>query len=317
MEKILLAAPRGFCAGVAYAIEVVDLALEAFGAPLYVRHAIVHNEHVVRAFERRGVIFVEDLNEVPEGSNVVFSAHGVSPAVREQARMRNLNVIDATCPLVSKVHREITRFARQGYHILYIGHRGHVEAIGSMGHAPGQITLIDNIEEAHTVQPPAGVPLAVATQTTLSVDEVNRILTVLRQRFPQLELPKKEDICYATTNRQTAVKALAKQSDLVLVVGSTTSSNSNRLREVAEAQGVPAYLLLEPDEVRPEWVQQAHVIGITSGASTPESSTEAIIGKLLEYAPNATVETLKVLEEDVEFIPPRTLIAQAQAARKG
>ncbi|MCS7190857.1 MAG: 4-hydroxy-3-methylbut-2-enyl diphosphate reductase, partial [Fimbriimonadales bacterium] len=291
MEKILLAAPRGFCAGVAYAIEVVDLALEAFGAPLYVRHAIVHNEHVVRAFERRGVIFVEDLNEVPEGSNVVFSAHGVSPAVREQARARNLNVIDATCPLVSKVHREITRFARQGYHILYIGHRGHVEAIGSMGHAPGQITLVDNIEEAHTVQPPAGVPLAVATQTTLSVDEVNRILTVLRQRFPQLELPKKEDICYATTNRQTAVKALAKQSDLVLVVGSTTSSNSNRLREVAEAQGVPAYLLLEPEEVRPEWVQQARVIGITSGASTPESSTEAIIGKLLEYAPNATVET--------------------------
>ncbi|MCX7925600.1 MAG: 4-hydroxy-3-methylbut-2-enyl diphosphate reductase [Fimbriimonadales bacterium] len=317
MEKILLAAPRGFCAGVAYAIEVVDLALEAFGAPLYVRHAIVHNEHVVRSFERRGAIFVEDLEDVPEGANVVFSAHGVSPAVREQAKARNLNVIDATCPLVSKVHREITRFARQGYHILYIGHRGHVEAIGSTGHAPNQITLIDNIQEAETVQPPADVPLAVATQTTLSVDEVNQILTVLRRRFPQLELPKKEDICYATTSRQTAVKALAKQSDLVLVVGSTTSSNSNRLREVAEAQGVPAYLLLEPHEVRPEWTQQARVIGVTSGASTPESSTEAIIGKLLEYAPNATVETLKVLEEDVEFIPPRTLIAQAQAARVG
>ncbi len=316
MEKILLAAPRGFCAGVAYAIEVVDLALEAFGAPLYVRHAIVHNEHVVRSFERRGVIFVEDLDDVPEGSNVVFSAHGVSPAVREQAKARNLNVVDATCPLVSKVHREITRFARQGYHILYIGHRGHVEAQGSTGHAPEQITLIDNIEEAETVQPPTGVPLAVATQTTLSVDEVNQILTVLRRRFPHLELPKKEDICYATTNRQTAVKALAKQSDIVLVVGSTTSSNSNRLREVAESQGVPAYLLLEPEEVSPEWTKQARVIGITSGASTPESSTEAIIGKLLEYAPNATVETLKVLEEDVEFIPPRTLIAQAHAARK-
>ncbi len=315
MEKVLLAAPRGFCAGVAYAIEVVDLALQAFGTPLYVRHAIVHNEHVVRAFERRGVVFVEDLEEVPEGSNVVFSAHGVSPAVREQARARNLNVIDATCPLVSKVHREITRFARQGYHILYIGHRGHVEAQGSMGHAPGQITLIDNLEEAETVQPPEGVPLAVATQTTLSVDEVNRILSVLRRRFPHLELPKKEDICYATTNRQAAVKALAKQSDLVLVVGSQTSSNSNRLREVAEAQGVPAYLLLEPEEVRPEWVMQARVIGVTSGASTPESSTEAVVGKLLEYAPNATVETLKVLEEHVEFIPPRTLIAQAQAAR--
>ena len=316
MEKVLLAAPRGFCAGVAYAIEVVDLALEAFGAPLYVRHAIVHNEHVVRAFEQRGVIFVEDLDDVPPGSNVVFSAHGVSPAVRQQAQERGLNVIDATCPLVSKVHREITRFARHGYHILYIGHRGHVEAQGSMGHAPDQITLIDNLEEAEQVQPPEGVPLAVATQTTLSVDEVNQILSVLRRRFPHLEMPKKEDICYATTNRQTAVKALAQQSDLVLVVGSTTSSNSNRLREVAEAQGTPAYLLLEPDEVRPEWVQQARVIGVTSGASTPERSTEAIVGRLLSLAPNATVETLKVLDEDVEFIPPRTLIAQAQAARQ-
>ena len=182
MEKVLLAAPRGFCAGVAYAIEVVDLALEAFGAPLYVRHAIVHNEHVVRAFEQRGVIFVEDLDDVPPGSNVVFSAHGVSPAVRQQAQERGLNVVDATCPLVSKVHREITRFSRQGYHILYIGHRGHVEAQGSMGHAPDQITLIDNLEEAEHVQPPEGVPLAVATQTTLSVDEVNQILSVLRRR---------------------------------------------------------------------------------------------------------------------------------------
>jgi len=316
MEKVLLASPRGFCAGVAYAIEVVDLALEAFGTPLYVRHAIVHNEHVVRSFERRGVIFVEDLEEVPEGANVVFSAHGVSPAVRQQAQVRNLNVIDATCPLVSKVHREITRFARGGYHILYIGHRGHVEAQGSTGHAPGQITLIDNIEEAESVEVPTARPLAVATQTTLSVDEVNDILSVLKRRFPQLEQPKKEDICYATTNRQTAVKQLAQQSDIVLVVGSRTSSNSNRLREVAESCGVPAYLLLEPSEVRPEWVQQARVIGITSGASTPESSTEVIIGELLRLSPNATVETLKVLDEAVEFIPPRTLIAQAQQARQ-
>ncbi len=315
MDKVLIASPRGFCAGVAYAIEVVELALEAFGTPLYVRHAIVHNEHVVRSFEQRGVVFVEDLEEVPEGATVVFSAHGVSPAVRQQAEARQLKVIDATCPLVSKVHREISRFARQGYHILYIGHRGHVEAQGSMGHAPEQITLIDNLEEAETVQPPVEQPLAIATQTTLSVDEVNAILEVLKRRFPHLELPKKEDICYATTNRQTAVKALAKQSDLVIVVGSHASSNSNRLREVAEAQGVPAYLLLEPTEVRPEWVEQYRVIGITSGASTPERSTEAIIGELLRHAPNATLEVLKVLEEDVEFIPPRTLIAQAQSAR--
>lgn len=313
MEKVILAAPRGFCAGVAYAIEVVNLALKAFGTPLYVRHAIVHNEHVVRSFEQRGVIFVEDLEEVPPGATVVFSAHGVPPAVRQQAAERGLRVVDATCPLVNKVHREITRFARQGYHILYIGHRGHVEAIGSMGHAPGQITLIDNIEEAEQVQPPPDRPLAVATQTTLSVDEVNAILQVLRRRFPHLELPRKEDICYATTNRQAAVKALAKQCELVLVVGSRTSSNSNRLREVAEAQGVPAYLLLEPHEVRPEWVERYRVIGVTSGASTPEATTEAIVGELLRYNPNATVETLQLMEEDIEFIPPRTLIAQAAA----
>ncbi|MCS7066353.1 MAG: 4-hydroxy-3-methylbut-2-enyl diphosphate reductase [Fimbriimonadales bacterium] len=314
MEKVILAAPRGFCAGVAYAIEVVELALKAFGTPLYVRHAIVHNEHVVRSFERRGVIFVEDLEEVPPGATVVFSAHGVPPSVRQQAAERGLRVIDATCPLVSKVHREITRFARQGYHILYIGHRGHVEAIGSMGHAPGQITLIDSIAEAEQVQPPSDRPLAVATQTTLSVDEVNAILQVLRRRFPHLQLPPKEDICYATTNRQAAVKALAQRCDMVLVVGSQTSSNSNRLREVAEAQGVPAYLLLEPHEVQPEWVQTYRVIGVTSGASTPEESTQAIIGELLRYSPDAVVETLQLMEEQIEFIPPRTLIAQAQSS---
>ncbi len=315
MEKIILAAPRGFCAGVAYAIEVVNLALKAFGTPLYVRHAIVHNEHVVRAFERRGVIFVEDLSEVPPGSVVVFSAHGVSPAVRQQAAERNLRVVDATCPLVSKVHREIIRFARQGYHILYIGHRGHVEAMGSMGHAPDQITLVETVEEAERVQVPPDRPLAIATQTTLSVDEANAIIAVLRRRFPQIELPRKEDICYATTNRQAAVKALAQRCHLVLVVGSQSSSNSNRLCEVARAQGVPAYLLLEPDEVRPEWAHNYRVIGITSGASTPEESTEAIVGQLLRYNPDATVETLQLLKEQIEFIPPRTLIAQAAGER--
>jgi 4-hydroxy-3-methylbut-2-enyl diphosphate reductase len=313
MEKVILAAPRGFCAGVAYAIEVVELALKAFGTPLYVRHAIVHNEHVVRSFERRGVVFVEDLAAVPPGATVVFSAHGVPPAVRQQAAERGLRVVDATCPLVSKVHREITRFARQGYHILYIGHREHVEAIGSMGHAPTQTTLIESVEDAEQVEVPADRPLAVATQTTLSVDEVNAIVQVLRRRFPHIELPRKDDICYATTNRQAAVKALAQRSDMVLVVGSRASSNSNRLREVAESQGVPAYLLLEPAEVQPEWVQRYRVIGVTSGASTPESSTEAIVGELLRHSPHATVETLQLLEEDIEFIPPRTLIAQAEA----
>lgn len=311
MEKILLAAPRGFCAGVQYAIEVVDLALKVHGSPLYVRHAIVHNEYVVRSFESRGVIFVEDINEIPEGSNVIFSAHGVSPAVREQAKLRNLHVIDATCPLVTKVHREAVRYARDGYTILYIGHRGHVEAEGTMGEAPNKMLLIDNLDEAEKVQVP-DTPLAVLTQTTLSVDEVERIMDVLKRRFPQLEVPAKEDICYATTNRQNAVKALAKQSDLILVVGSKTSSNSNRLREVAEAEGVPAYLLMSEDEVKPEWKVEYPVIGITSGASTPEKLVENLIGELISGRESeVAVEVITTVEEDVTFIPPRDLIKQA------
>lgn len=313
MEKILLAAPRGFCAGVQYAIEVVDLALKVHGSPIYVRHAIVHNEYVVRSFESRGVIFVEDLNEIPEGSNVIFSAHGVSPAVREQAKLRNLHVIDATCPLVTKVHREAVRYARDGYTILYIGHRGHVEAEGTMGEAPNKMLLIDNLDEAEKVQPP-DTPLAVLTQTTLSVDEVERIMDVLKRRFPELEMPAKEDICYATTNRQNAVKALAKQSDLILVVGSKTSSNSNRLREVAEVEGVPAYLLMSEDEVKPEWKNDFPVVGITSGASTPEKLVENLIGELIsgrESEVPVEVEVVATVEEDVTFIPPRDLIKQA------
>lgn len=312
MEQILLAAPRGFCAGVAYAIEVVDLALKAHGAPLYVRHAIVHNEHVVRSFERRGVVFVESVEEIPEGSTVVFSAHGVSPAVREAARERNLRVIDATCPLVTKVHREAARFARQGYHMLYIGHRGHVEAEGTMGEAPEQMTLVDGIAEAERVQPPDG-PLAVVTQTTLSVDEVERIMEVLRRRFPHIETPKKEDICYATTNRQAAVKQLAERADLVLVVGSRTSSNSNRLREVAESCGIPAHLLMEPSEIEPSWRTDFRVVGVTSGASTPEELVENIVGSLLEGNPAADVSVLETIREDVTFIPPRDLIASARS----
>lgn len=312
MKKILLAAPRGFCAGVAYAIEVVDLALKAFGAPLYVRHAIVHNEHVVRSFEERGVIFVEDVNEIPPGSTVVFSAHGVSPTVRRASEIRNLNVIDATCPLVTKVHREITRYAAQGYHMLYIGHRGHVEAQGSMGHALKQMTLIDNIEEAKTVVAPPHDKLAVVTQTTLSVDEVSGIMAILQERFPHLETPKKEDICYATTNRQGAVKNLAKQCDMVLVIGSRTSSNSNRLREVAEQMGVPSYLLLEPEEVQPDWREHYEVIGITSGASTPETSVQAIVGALIAGKEGVSVEVAQTVEEHVTFIPSRNLIALAQ-----
>jgi 4-hydroxy-3-methylbut-2-enyl diphosphate reductase len=312
VDKLILAAPRGFCAGVAYAIEVVDLALKVHGAPLYVRHAIVHNEWVVRSFERRGVIFVEDVNEIPEGSTVVFSAHGVSPAVRQAAINRGLHVIDATCPLVTKVHKEAARFARRGYTMLYIGHRGHVEAEGTMGEAPERMILVDNLEEAETVQVPEG-PLSVVTQTTLSVDEVEKTLEVLRRRFPHLETPAKEDICYATTNRQGAVKELATACDLVVVVGSQTSSNSNRLREVAASFGVPSFLIMSPDEVQPEW-SQYKTIGVTSGASTPESVVEEIVGRLLQFNEEAIVETLTTVEENVTFLPPRDLIAQADAA---
>lgn len=310
MEKIILASPRGFCAGVSYAIEVLNLALRAYGTPIYMRHAIVHNEHVVRSFQDRGVVFVEDISEIPEGSTVVFSAHGVPPTVRQEAAARGLRVIDATCPLVSKVHREVQRFAAQGYYIIYIGHAGHVEAQGTMGHAPGRITLVQTVEDAERVQVPEG-KLAVATQTTLSVYEVERIMAVLKRRFPHLQTPPKEDICYATTNRQNAVRELAKISDLILVIGSRTSSNSNRLCEVAREAGVPAYLLLDPEEVQPKWRTDYRVVGITSGASTPDSSVEAIVGELLKEQEHVPVETLDTAREDIAFIPPRTLIASA------
>jgi 4-hydroxy-3-methylbut-2-enyl diphosphate reductase len=313
VEKILLAAPRGFCAGVAYAIEVVDLALKAYGPTLYVRHAIVHNEWVVRSFEARGVVFVEDVDDVPEGSPVVFSAHGVSPTVRAQAVERNLTVIDATCPLVTKVHNEAKRFLAKGYLMLYIGHKGHVEAMGTMGHAPDRMILVETPEEAEAVELPPHNKLAVLTQTTLSVDEVEQTLSVLRRRFPHLELPAKEDICYATTNRQAAVRQMARLCDLVLVVGSTTSSNSNRLREVAETLGADARLILSPDEVRDEWRTNYETVGVTSGASTPEHLVEAVIGKLIEGRPDVPIEVVEAVHEDVNFRPSRDLIALEMA----
>lgn len=312
MDKIVLAAPRGFCAGVSYAIEVVDLALKIHGAPLYVRHAIVHNELVVRNFEARGVVFVEDVEDVPEGMPVVFSAHGVSPAVREAAARRGLQVIDATCPLVTKVHTEAKRFAARGRFMVYIGHRGHVEAEGTMGEAPGRMVLVETPEEASVVEVPADEQLAIVTQTTLSVDEVQRIVDVLRRRFPDIETPAKEDICYATTNRQQAVRQLAQECDRVLVVGSPTSSNSNRLREVAESLGVPAHLIMGRADVRPEWATDKR-IGLTSGASTPEAQVEEVIGALLELAPNAQLEVLETVREAVHFMPHRDLIQLATA----
>jgi 4-hydroxy-3-methylbut-2-enyl diphosphate reductase len=313
VDKIILAAPRGFCAGVAFAIEVVSLALKIHGAPLYVRHAIVHNEWVVRNLEEQGVVFVENIQDVPIGAPVVYSAHGVSPEVRREAERRSLQVVDATCPLVTKVHNEAKHFSRRGYFMIYIGHAGHVEAEGTMGEAPEQMVLVETPEDAERLELPHYDKLAVLTQTTLSVDEVAATMAVLKRRFPQLQLPSRDDICYATTNRQSAIRELAQACDLVLIVGSRTSSNSNRLREVAESLGTESHLLMTKEEVRPEWIRDYPTIGVSSGASTPEQLVEEIIGRLLESNPNATVTVLETIKEDLSFRPPRNLIQIAMS----
>lgn len=312
VEQIILAAPRGFCAGVAYAIEVVDLALKIHGAPVYVRHAIVHNEWVVKSFEERGAVFVEDVADIPEGSVVVFSAHGVSPAVRTEAASRNLTIIDATCPLVTKVHNEARHYANKGYFMIYIGHEGHVEAEGTMGEAPDRMVLVETPEDVERLEIPHYDKLAVLTQTTLSVDEVTRTMDALRAKFPHMETPKKEDICYATTNRQSAVRELAKVCDLVIIVGSTTSSNSNRLREVVESLGVESHLIMSPEQIQPEW-REKRIIGVSSGASTPESLVEHVIGAMIQGKPDVPITVLETVKEDVSFRPSRDLIALAMA----
>jgi len=298
---------------VSYAIEVVSLALKIHGAPVYVRHAIVHNEHVVKNFEAQGVIFVEDISDIPAGEVVVYSAHGVSPAVRAEAKGRNLQIIDATCPLVTKVHNEARHYAAKGYQILYIGHAGHVEAEGVMGEAPERMTLVENAADAEAVEVPNADKLAVLSQTTLSVDEVMAAMDVLLRRFPHISHPPKGDICYATTNRQHAIREMAKVCDLVLVVGSTTSSNSNRLREVAESLGVESHLLLSPSEIRDDWRTKYPVVGISSGASTPEESVEAIVGELLRGQDTVPVEIFETIREEVTFRPSRDLINLAMA----
>lgn len=309
----MLAAPRGFCAGVSYAIEVVELALQIHGAPVYVRHAIVHNEWVVKSFEERGVIFVESIDEIPPGMPVVFSAHGVSPQVRKDAIERELQVIDATCPLVTKVHNEAKHYAAKGFTILYIGHGGHVEAEGTMGEAPERMILVETPEDAEKLEVPSTDKLAVLTQTTLSVGEVQETMAVLKRRYPHLDTPKKEDICYATTNRQLAVQALARITDLVLVVGSRTSSNSNRLREVAQEAGTSAFLIGAGSDIRPEWLSDFKTVGVTSGASTPEDVVQDIIARLLDGRTHIPIETLETVPEHVHFLPPRDLVQLAMA----
>ena len=304
----MVAGPRGFCAGVSYAVEVVNLVLEQHGAPVYVRHEIVHNRHVCDDLRARGARFVEDLAEVPNGSLLIFSAHGVSPAVREDARARALRVVDATCPLVTKVHVEALRYAREGYEILVIGHRGHVEVAGTLGHAPDQMHLIETAADVATVSVRDPERVAVVTQTTLSVDDTREIIEAIRQRFPNVRTPRKDDICYATQNRQTAVKELARQTDVVLVIGSPTSSNASRLVEVARSQGRPAHLIQEASDVDPAWLDDVSTIGLTAGASTPESLVQATITHLKERG-FTRMRELVTAEENVTFPLPRELRA--------
>lgn len=301
--KILLCRPRGFCAGVERAIEVVERAIIKFGAPVYVRHEIVHNKVVVEQLSAKGAIFVDSLTEVPTLGKVIFSAHGVAPDVLSEAKRLDLISIDATCPLVTKVHAEARAFAEEEYTILLIGHREHVEVIGVVGEAPDRTIVVASAEEAAKVAVPDAERVAVLTQTTLSVDEAGRVMKVLKQRFPDLRTPRKEDICYATTNRQMGVKNLRGQVDLWLVIGDSTSSNSNRLRELGARSGVPAYLLIGPDDLQSEWFDGVGVVGITSGASTPEISVQMVVDCLRTMGADS-VEEIDGVEEHIEFVLP-------------
>jgi 4-hydroxy-3-methylbut-2-enyl diphosphate reductase len=305
--ELVLAAPRGFCAGVVRAVDIVERALEAYGPPLYVKHEIVHNRQVVDRLRGKGAIFVEDLAEVPSGARLVFSAHGVAPADRLEAQARGLDVIDATCPLVTKVHLEAIRFARQGLFIIYIGHRNHPEPIGTLGEIrPEQGVLIETPEEADTVAVPDPEKVMLLTQTTLSVDDTSEILARLRARFPHLRTPPTDDICYATTNRQAAVKELARDCDLVLVIGSNSSSNSRRLVEVARAAGARSELVESAERINPAWLQDVRTVGLTSGASAPEDLVEGAVERLHALGVES-VREVRVVEEDMFFPLPKEL----------
>jgi 4-hydroxy-3-methylbut-2-enyl diphosphate reductase len=314
LERVLLAAPRGFCAGVVRAIDIVDLALECYGKPLYVRREIVHNRHVVQGFQQRGVSFVRELEEVPDGGTVVFSAHGVSPEVRMEASRRRIRVIDATCPLVTKVHLEAVRFARADYRILLIGHAGHEEVEGTMGEAASRITLISSVADAERVSVADPARVAYITQTTLSLEDTRPIVETLRRRFPGIQAPARDDICYATQNRQLAVRALAARAAVILVVGSKNSSNSNRLVEEAELAGARAYLVDDVSEIDSRWLQGVQTVGVTSGASAPEFLVEQIVERLRELGASE-VEPVQTIEESVSFpLPPELREAQQSRA---
>jgi 4-hydroxy-3-methylbut-2-enyl diphosphate reductase len=306
--RVLLAGPRGFCAGVNMAIESLQRALELFGAPLYVYHEIVHNKWVVQRFRRQGVLFVEDLDDVPPGSNLLYSAHGVSPEIRRKSAERRLRAIDATCPLVTKVHREAIRFAREGYTIVLIGHAGHDEVIGTMGEAPEAVRLVGNVEEVDQLDVPDTQKVAYLTQTTLSVDDAAEIIARLKERFPEIVGPPREDICYATQNRQEAVRLLAQEADAALIVGSQNSSNSQRLAELARSQGIPSYLIDGPAEIDPAWFNGDETVLVTAGASAPESIVQQCVDRLVERF-DAAVELHSVREEEVHFVLPQELRA--------
>jgi 4-hydroxy-3-methylbut-2-en-1-yl diphosphate reductase len=306
--KVTLVRPRGFCAGVVRAIDIVDIALKKFPPPIYVRKEIVHNRAVVENFKREGVIFIDSLQEAPPGSLVIFSAHGVSPAVRQEAIERDVHVIDATCPLVTKVHLEVHKYVRDGYSIILIGHKEHDEVVGTTGEAPDKIQVVGTVEEVAKLQVPDPNKVVCLTQTTLSVDETRDIAAAIKKRFPNLHSPTKDDICYATQNRQDAVKDLIQAGiDLLLVVGSRNSSNSIRLCEVARAQGVESHLIDNASEIQPEWLTRAKSVGLTAGASAPDYLVEDVVNYL--KARGATVEELEVIKEDVSFALPRELLA--------
>jgi 4-hydroxy-3-methylbut-2-enyl diphosphate reductase len=304
--EILLAQPRGFCAGVDRAIEIVERAIKLFGAPIYVRHEIVHNAYVVEDLRKKGAVFVELLDEVPAGSTVIFSAHGVSKAVRDEADARGLRIFDATCPLVTKVHIEVAKMRQEGLDIIMIGHKGHPEVEGTMGQCAEGMYLVESVEDVNALEPADPERIAFVTQTTLSVDDASEIISALKARFPSIREPKKQDICYATQNRQDAVKFMAPQCDVVIVVGSPNSSNSNRLREVAQKRGVPAYMVDAPEQIDPAWVEGKRRIGVTAGASAPEVLAQAVIGRLRELGVR-NVRALEGIEEGIAFPLPRGL----------
>ena len=311
-KRVLLLKPRGFCAGVVRAIDIVKIALETFGAPIYVRREIVHNRYVVNELAEKGAIFVHEIDDVPDGQRVIYSAHGVSPAVRERSKGRNLRVIDATCPLVTKVHVEAKKFAADDYTIVMIGHEGHEEVEGTMGEAPDRIVLVQSEEDVAALEVPDPQRLAYISQTTLSVDETRSIIVALREKFPAIVGPRTDDICYATTNRQSAVKQLATECDLVLVIGSRNSSNSNRLVEVARECGAASHLIDNEGQVQEEWLEGMRTVGITSGASAPEE----LVARLVEFfraRGTSDVQELEVIKEDTRFMLPKA-IRQALAS---